>query len=114
MEAREFAEIIAKTLYDKKAQDIDVLDIYALTHISDYFIICTGTSSLQLKALSDSVIEKTDEIGVPPLRIEGLNSAWILIDFGYVVVHIFKSDARDFYGLERLWSDAKKININFQ
>ena len=114
MEARKFAEFAAKALSDKKAEEIDVLHIEALSNVTDYFIICTGTSSVHNKSLCDHVLENAEEQGISPLRIEGKQaSGWILMDFGHVVIHIFKKDLRDFYGLDRLWSDAEKININF-
>ena len=112
MESREFAEFAAGILDDRKAEKIEVINISALTTIADYFIICSGTSTTQVKALCDNVIEKAEEKGVSPLRIEGYDSAaWILVDFGSVVLHVFKSDMRDFYSLDRLWGDGEKIEL---
>lgn len=114
MNSKELAILTAKSLSDKKGTDISVLDITSLTTISDYFVIVTGGSTAQVKALADGVVEKTKEIGILPLRTEGYRgSSWILIDFGGVIVHVFKNDMRDFYNLEHLWGDAKALNINF-
>lgn len=114
LEARELAVFIAKELNNKKAENIDVLNVSTISNVTDYFVICTGTSSVHNKALCDIVLEKCREADIVPLRVEGKQSSgWILIDFGHAVVHIFKKDLREFYGLDRLWSDAEKININF-
>ena len=112
MESREIAVTVAGLLDDKKARDIKLLDISALTTIAEYFVICTGGSTTQVKALADNVTEKMDEKGVKALRCEGYNSCdWILIDYGDVVVHIFKDDMRSFYNLDHLWGDAENIQI---
>lgn len=110
LESKEFAAFVAKILDDRKAENIEVINISELTTIADYFIICSANSTTAVKALCDNVIEKSAEAGVEALRIEGYDSAaWILIDFGSVVAHIFKTDMRDFYSLDRLWGDGEKI-----
>jgi len=115
LNSSEKAVKIAETLYNKKAQDIDVLNITGITIVADYFVICTGTSSTQVKALADEIILKMGEAEENALRIEGYQSAtWVLIDFGNVVVHIFQNETREFYNIERLWADAKKIDINYE
>jgi len=112
LESREFAAFAAGILDDRKAENIEVLKISELTTIADYFVICNGNSSTQVKALCDNVTEKTSEMGIEPLRIEGYDSAaWILVDYGSVVVHIFKTDMRDFYSLDRLWGDGEKVTL---
>ena len=112
MESKEIAVTVAGILDDKKARDIKLLDISALTTIAEYFVICTGGSTTQVKALADNVTEKMDEKGVSPLRCEGYKSCdWILLDYGDVVVHIFKDDMRSFYNLDHLWGDAENIQI---
>lgn len=113
MDSREFATFAAGILDEKKAEKIEIINISALTTIADYFIICSGNSSTQVKALCDNVIEKAEEKGESPLRIEGYDSAaWVLVDFGSVVLHVFKNDMRDFYSLDRLWGDGKKITLD--
>ena len=113
MNGREFAALAAKVLDEKKAERIEIINISELTTIADYFIICSGGSTTQVKALCDNVIEKAQEAVMSPLRIEGYDSAaWILLDFGSVIVHVFKNDMRDFYSLDRLWGDGEKIEFD--
>lgn len=107
MESNVLAEKIAEVLQDKKAKDVKSIDISEITVIADYFVICSGTSTTHIKALADEVEEKMEKLNVQMLRKEGYNSArWILLDFNYVVVHIFHEEDREFYNLERLWSDG--------
>lgn len=111
MESREFAAFMADILDDRKAERIEVIEISALTTIADFFVICSGNSTTQVKALCDNVLEKAAERDMTPLRIEGYDSgAWILVDFGSVVLHVFKTDMRDFYSLDRLWGDGEKVS----
>ncbi|WP_010248338.1 ribosome silencing factor [Acetivibrio cellulolyticus] len=101
------AQKIAEILTDKKAKDVRSIDISEVTVIADYFVICSGTSTTHIKALADEVEQKMKEQNVEILRKEGYNSArWILLDFNFVVVHIFHEEDRAFYNLERLWSDG--------
>ncbi len=110
---KEMMEIAVKALDSKKAHDIKVLRTTEVTVLADYFIVCTATSTSQVKTLSDEVGRKLEEAGEPPIRTEGYRAGgWVLIDFGAVVVHIFLQEARQFYGLERLWSDAAAVDIN--
>jgi ribosome-associated protein len=97
---------------EKKAQELLVLRLSAITEFTDYFIICTGNSSRQTKAIADEIEERLKISGVRPLNTEGYNNAeWILIDYGAFVVHIFTEEARRFYDLERLWRDAERVEI---
>jgi ribosome-associated protein len=98
---------------DKKATDIVVLRLSAITEFTDYFIICTGTSTRQVQAIADEVMERLKkEHHVRPLHTEGYNRAeWILIDFGAFVFHAFVEDSRRFYDLERLWRDAERVEV---
>lgn len=106
---------IAQALYDKKAKDIEVLDISKVTSIGDYFIICTCSSSVQVKACADEVEEKMEELGIFPGHKEGYNGGnWILMDYGDIIVHIMLDETHDFYSLERLWSDAETIDIDLK
>ena len=105
-------EIIVKVLDDKRATDIGVLDISNLTSLGDYFIICTCSSDVQVRACSDEVEEKSKENGFAPKHIEGYRGGnWILVDFGDIIVHIMERETREFYVLERLWDDAKRLEI---
>lgn len=115
MESKEKALKIADILSSKKAKEIQVIGIGELTLIADYFVICTGTSTTQVKALANELEEKMSEAGEAPLGVEGFKTAgWILLDFGNVVVHVFTNEMREFYNLERLWSDGEKIEVDFE
>ena len=106
----EIAGFIVTALDNKKAKDIKLLRTTEVTVLADYFVICTAGSTTQLKTLSDEiekVMKDKDEI---PLRREGHRSgSWVLIDYGTVVVHILLGEEREFYSIERLWSDAKDV-----
>ncbi len=107
----QIAGIAAKALEDKKAKDIKVLRTAEQTVLADYFVICHGSSTTHVKALVDEVDKQLSEAGEPPMRREGLRSdIWVLMDFGSVLIHIFTDEARKFYNLERLWSDAQEID----
>jgi len=110
---KEIAEAVVKALDGKKAQDIKLLGTKEITILADYFVICTANSTTQLKTLSDEVEKVLKENGETPLRREGHRSGgWVLIDFGCVVVHLFLKETREFYTLERLWSDAEDIEMS--
>jgi ribosome-associated protein len=112
MNSLEKSKFIAKVLDDKKALDIKVIKISDLTIISDYFVIATATNSTAVKALVDEVGFKMEELDIKPHKIEGYQSKnWIIMDYSDVVVHIFYSETRDFYSLEKLWADGEEIDI---
>ena len=115
MEARQMAERIARILYKKKADEILVLDVTHLTVITDYMVIATGRSSLQVKALADDVDDALAMEGVALRAKEGQQEGqWIVLDYGTVLVHIFHPEARKFYHLERLWADGEnKVPLTF-
>lgn len=97
---------------DKKAKEVHVLDLKDLTTITDYFVICSGESTTQVKAIAEQIKEKFKEVNIKPLSIEGLPySHWVLIDYGDVIVHIFEEETRMFYELEKLWIDAERIPL---
>ena len=111
MEAKEIVSGIVTSLDKHKAQDIRVIGVTDVTTIADYFVIAAGTSSTQVKSLTDYVEEEMEEIGVRPLRTEGYHSStWILLDYGSVVVHVFQEETRRFYDLERLWKDGVPLD----
>ena len=113
MTPRELAEFAVKTLDAKKARNIKLLRIEDKTVLSDYFVICGGGSNTQVRALAGEVEEKLEEMGIKPLHLEGYNEAsWTVLDYGSVIVHIFCREAREFYKLEKLWSDAEDIDIS--
>jgi ribosome-associated protein len=106
----EIARRVVDAAEDKKAADIVLLDVTALTSMADYFVICSGGSERQLGAIADGVSEKLRDEGVRPIGREGgAGSHWTLVDFGSVIVHVFAPAERDYYQLERLWSKAKTI-----
>lgn len=106
------ASLAVKAAEDKKAHDVVVLDISTISTICDYFVICSGFSSTQVKAIAENVEEKLKEQGIMKLRIEGMKDAhWVLLDFGSVVVHVFQADDRAFYNLEHLWGDAQVVEL---
>jgi len=101
-----------KAASDKKATDIVALQLTEIASFTDYFIICSGTSSRQVQAIADEVTEKLRRIGTRPLNIEGYKvGEWILMDYGDFIIHIFSETARRFYDLERLWRDARRVKI---
>lgn len=110
MENIDIVKTAVKAIDSKKGEDIDVIKITDLTILADYFVIATGYSSTQVKALAEEVEYKLEQQNVVPHHIEGKNSPWICLDYGSVVVHIFYKDQRNFYKLERLWEDGDKID----
>ena len=110
---KELALLAAKALSDKKGKEIRVLEIAELTTLADYFVLATGSSNTQLNALVDNV-EKvlTEEAGEEPLHREGYRGGtWVLLDYGCIAIHVFNQEAREFYGLERLWQDGKPVDL---
>lgn len=113
MTPKETALFLAKALDSKKGIDIKVLETGPLTTLADYFVLCSATSSTQIRALADAC-EKAmkEDHGEEPHHIEGhRQGTWVLLDFSAVVVHIFNEEAREFYDLERLWSDAAPVDL---
>ena len=103
--ARQIAETAYNALDSKKGMDVTLLEVSEQTILADYFVLATGTANTHVRALADEVEFKLKEIGIEPMHIEGTSgNSWTLLDYGCVVVHIFTSQARDFYKLERLWS----------
>lgn len=97
----------------KKAHDIELIEIKDVSSITDYFVICTANSELQVKAVADEIEFKLKEEDVAPTHIEGYQTAgWVLLDYNDVVCHIFNKESRAFYSLERLWQDAKRVDIS--
>lgn len=100
------AEAIAEVLDSKKARDIKVIKVDDKTVISEYFVICTGNSSTQVKALAGEVEYRMEQRGISPYNVEGRdNNSWVLVDFSNVIVHIFSREAREFYKLDKLYED---------
>jgi ribosome-associated protein len=97
----------------KKAEDVLVLDLRKISTVADYFVVCSGTSEVQVKAIADAIIAGLQEKGVRSWHTEGYGARrWVLIDFVDVVVHVFHAKAREYYMLESLWGDAKRIRVD--
>lgn len=110
--AREMAEIAVKALDSKKGKEIRLIRIDKITTLAEYFVICTGTSNTQINALCDAVEKELTEKGEEPLHREGYRGGtWVLLDYGCIAVHVFNHEAREFYGLERLWRDGKPLDL---
>ena len=113
IEAKELALAAAKALDNKKGRDIKVLKIDAITTLADYFVICSGGSNTQINALCDEVEKQLDLMGEKALHREGYRGGtWVLLDYGCVAVHVFNEEAREFYSLERLWSDGVQLDLS--
>lgn len=113
MTEREMVAVAVKALDAKKGKDIRVLYTADQTTLADYFIICNGTSNTQVKALADAVEDAMTRAGEEPHHIEGHRGGqWTLMDYSSVIIHIFTDEAREFYSLERLWSDAAPVDVS--
>ncbi len=113
MESKLLAEKIKKVLDDRKGKNIEIIDTSKQTIITDYFIICSGTSTTHLRGLADEVEEKLAEEGKKCIHKEGYDTAkWILLDYLDVVVHLFLEEEREFYNLERLWRDGGRHTMH--
>jgi len=112
-DSQEMVEIITEALLSRKGKDITLLDVSELTTLTDYFVVCHGTSDVQIKALADAVEEDMREkSGEKAWKKEGLQGrSWVILDFVNIVVHILSKEKRDFYGIERMWNDAKITHI---
>ncbi len=109
----EMANKAVSILKDKKAKDIKLMDIHEISAISDYFVIATGNSTIQVQAMSDELEEKMNLAGYEMHHKEGFrNGRWILLDFNNIIIHLFHDEERQFYNLERLWVDARTILVD--
>lgn len=113
MTTENYLEIIIEALKDKKGEDIRVLNIKEVSSCADYFVIVAGNSKKQIQALADNVEEKLSKVEKKPIGIEGYNDGtWILQDYNDIVVHIFSTEHRIFYDLERIWKDGIEIKVD--
>ena len=109
-DAAELAHRIVEIASDKKGNDIVMLRMAELTTMADFFVICSGRSDRQVQALAGAIVNELRDDGIRPRGTEGRQSArWVLLDFGSVIVHVFTPPERDYYQLERHWSEAKTI-----
>ena len=113
LNAKEIIAVAVKALSDKKGRDLKVLDTAGQTTLAEYFIICSGASNTQVRALADAVEEALSKAGEEPHHIEGHRGGlWTLLDYSAVVIHVFTEEGREFYDLERLWSDAAQVDVS--
>lgn len=112
MNQLDIVRFIAEIALDKKAQNLVVLDVQGVSAFTDYFVICHGNSYRQVQAIATEVRSQLNKKEIALKGIEGEREGrWVLIDLGDIVVHLFHKEEREFYGLERLWGDAKEVNI---
>ena len=108
---RQLAIELARIIHDDRCEDVAVMDLRGLSPVTDFFVICSGTSDRQMRTAADHAIEYGRKIGEPPFSKSGWETAtWILVDFVNVVLHIFTPEHRDYYDLELLWGDAPRID----
>lgn len=102
----------AQAAEDKKAENLRVLDLRDITSFTEFFVVCTGTNQRQNQAISDEVYARLKDLGELPISVEGYDHAeWVLMDYGDFIVHVFSEEARKYYDIERLWRDAKQVEI---
>lgn len=112
LEDDKMVQIIAEACLDEKAQDVVVLDVSELTVIADYFIIASGKSTIQVNSIVDYVEETLKEYDIHPIRREGhQQGVWVVLDYDFIILHVFRSEERDYYNLENLWGDARRIEF---
>ncbi|HRD66339.1 MAG TPA: ribosome silencing factor [Candidatus Competibacter sp.] len=113
MQLEDLQKIVVDALEESKAQDIKILDVRGIASFTDLMIVASGTSTRQVKALADKVIEKSTRAGIRPLGVEGQREAeWVLVDLNDIVVHVMLPQTRDFYNLEKLWSVSGQVGAN--
>jgi ribosome-associated protein len=108
----EKTQLCALAADSRKAEDIVVLDVQQLSSVADHFLICSGASDRQVRAIADAIAEELTQHGEKPLAMEGYQKGtWVLIDCADLIVHVFDDDTRRFYGLERLWYRAPRVEV---
>jgi ribosome-associated protein len=113
LKSKDLAIQAAEAALKKKALDVTILDLSGLTVIADYFVICSGESTTQVKAVAEFIEQEFANKRVKPLGVEGVaHSHWILLDYGDVIIHVFEKETRAYYNLEKLWMDAKVVEID--
>jgi len=106
-------EVFIKAMLGKKAVNVVVLDVSELTSIADVFIICSGRSNRQVSAIADHIERELRKEKIRPMSVEGTaEGQWVLMDYGNVIIHVFFESVREFYDLEGLWSDARRITVS--
>ena len=109
---RELALYAAELASDKKGHDLYLLEVGQVSIIADYFLLVTGTTAVQVRTICDHLAETLKKEGYQAIRVEGNSEAWwVVLDYGFLVIHVFQPEARIFYDLERLWSEAPRIML---
>ncbi|NLL69802.1 MAG: ribosome silencing factor [Epulopiscium sp.] len=112
-QGKEMLRVVYHALDEKQGEDIRILDIHGISILADYFVITHGNNQNHVQALAEHVIESLAEAGYRLLRREGeATSSWILLDYGHIMIHVFGKEERNFYDLERIWSDGKEITAS--
>jgi ribosome-associated protein len=112
MTSAEKTRLVVEAALDVKAEDVVALDVRELSSFADAFVVCTGRSDRQVRAIAEAIEKAVKAAGVPPLGVEGQTEGrWVLIDLDDVIVHVFQPEARAYYDIERLWSDAPRIAL---
>ncbi|CAM3440294.1 ribosome silencing factor [Marinicrinis lubricantis] len=110
MKSDQLMQKVVKAIEDKKGHNIVTLNLQGISLIADYFVICHGNSDTQVQAITNEIKKTADAEGVTVRGVEGMDTArWVLVDLGDVVVHVFHREDREYYNIERLWSDAKVV-----
>jgi ribosome-associated protein len=110
--SKDDAVAVAHVALDKKAQDVVLLEISNLVSYADFFLVCSGRSVIQVKAIAEAIEKNLKDRGIRPLHIEGLTEGrWVLLDYDELIVHIFLEETRYFYNLERLWNDVPRMTF---
>ena len=111
--AAEVAKVIADVLDAKKGRDVKIIHVEEKTVIAEYFVLCTGNSSTQVKGLVGEVEYQLERRGVKPYNVEGRdNNSWILMDYSNIIVHVFSREAREFYNLDKLYGDSSSVSVS--
>lgn len=109
------AKKVVEFALSRKAEDVLLFDLRKITTMTDFFVICTGTTDVQVKAIAQAVLDGCKKADIAVYHVEGLDSlSWVLIDLVDIVVHVFQPDVRKYYQLERLWGDAKIEGFNYE
>jgi ribosome-associated protein len=109
-EQLELVRMAMEAALDKKAEDVEALDLHGLSSVADWFLIASGGSDTQVRAIADGIRERLAGRGIEPIGTEGYNAGtWVLVDYADLVVHVFHREKRAYYALDKLWSDAPRI-----
>jgi ribosome-associated protein len=112
--AKDLALTLATAMNDKKGEEVRVLDLHGVCGFADYFVLATGGSDRHVRALADAAVETAARGGAKAFGIEGKSiGRWVLVDLGEIVVHVFSEEAREYFGLERLWGDAEELAVDY-